>query len=122
MTEALLFHPLANLFPLIEGEAFERLVSDLTENGLREKIVLHPDGTILDGRNRYRACIRAGIDAHFEIFTGNDPVAFVISKNLTRRHLNDDQRRMVAAKLASMGRGRPAWFSSPRGYRRGLNC
>ena len=58
-TEQLPFHPLADLFPLLEGEDFEQLVTDIRENGLYEPIVML-DGRILDGRNRYRACLSAG--------------------------------------------------------------
>lgn len=107
MTEVL-FHPLANIFPLIEGSDFAELVKDIGDNGLRDAIVLHGDGTILDGRNRYRACVAAGIDARFEMFQGADPLAFVISKNLKRRHLDESQRAYVAAKLANLDEGRPA--------------
>ena len=35
-----LFHPLANLFPLIEGREFSDLVEDVRRNGQREAIVL----------------------------------------------------------------------------------
>jgi N6-adenosine-specific RNA methylase IME4/ParB-like chromosome segregation protein Spo0J len=103
------FHPLADLFPLIEGAEFDDLVSDIRAHGQREDITLH-EGKVLDGRNRYRACRAAGIAAracHFRPDIHGNLLGFVISKNLKRRHLNDDQRRLVAAKIANLGRGRP---------------
>jgi ParB-like chromosome segregation protein Spo0J len=57
----LLFHPLANLFPLIEGAEFEELVADVKAHGVREPIWLL-DGQILDGRNRYRAAQVASVE------------------------------------------------------------
>jgi N6-adenosine-specific RNA methylase IME4 len=101
---ALTFHPLANIFPLLEGEPFNELVADVRAHGLREPIMLF-EGQILDGRNRYRASLEAGSPPLFRDYLGNDPIGFVVSKNLHRRHLTDSQRAMVAAKLATMRQG-----------------
>ena len=104
MTERLSFHPIADAFPLMDGAEFEALVKDIAAHGQHEPIVLY-EGEILDGRNRYRACEAAGVDAWLEPYVGNDPIAFVISLNLKRRHLDESQRAMVAAKLATMKHG-----------------
>jgi hypothetical protein len=50
------FHPLANLFPLMEGDEFDDLVVDIAVNGLHEPIVLLND-TILDGQKRSRHAV-----------------------------------------------------------------
>jgi N6-adenosine-specific RNA methylase IME4/ParB-like chromosome segregation protein Spo0J len=98
------FHPLANIFPLLDGDDFENLVADIRGHGQLEPIVIHEE-MVLDGRNRYRACVAAGIEPNFVPFKGNDPLAFVISANLHRRHLDESQRAMVAAKLAQLRLG-----------------
>ena len=102
------FHPLANLFPLIEGKDFEEFCAGIKADGhLHDKIVLL-DGKILDGRNRYRACAATGVTPHFETFNATihgDPLTYVIAKNLHRRHLTESQRAMLAAELATMKQG-----------------
>ena len=100
------FHPLADLFPLIEGHEFEELVASIRDHGLRDAITLC-DGAILDGRNRYRACETAGIEPRFEEFAGQDIHAFVADKNLHRRNLTASQRALVAARMANMEVGNP---------------
>jgi ParB-like chromosome segregation protein Spo0J len=101
------FHPLANLFPLLEGAEFADLVADIKANGLHEPITLYQD-EILDGRNRYRACIDAKREPYFKTYEGADLVSFVISANLSRRHLSESQRAMIAAKLATLRDGQRA--------------
>jgi hypothetical protein len=98
------FHPIADLFPMIEGEDFRSFVADLKAHGLREPIVLFEE-KILDGRNRYLACIEAEVEPHFLPYQGTDPVAYVLSLNLKRRHLTESQCAMVAAKVANMRQG-----------------
>jgi N6-adenosine-specific RNA methylase IME4 len=102
------FHALAEIFPLIEGSEFDALVEDIRQHGIREPIWLY-DGQIIDGRNRYRAAQVAGAGCPpLREYTGDDPVSFVVSLNLKRRHLNESQRAMVAAKLATLRDGQRA--------------
>jgi N6-adenosine-specific RNA methylase IME4 len=100
-------HSLADLFPTMEGAEFEQLKADIKTNKLREPIWLL-DGKILDGRNRYRACkiLRIKPDTRkFDPKRHGDPLAFIISMNLKRRHLDESQRAMIAARLATLKSG-----------------
>lgn len=101
---SLTFHPLADIFPLMEGGEFDELVADIKANGLREPIVIYDD-QVLDGRNRYRACQALGIEAPTETYSGVDPAAFVISLNIHRRHLNPSQRALLVADFARLSQG-----------------
>lgn len=98
------WHEYADIFPWIEGPAFKDLVDDVRRNGVLEPIVFL-DGAILDGRNRYMAAREAGVEYPRVEYTGSDPLGFVISQNLKRRHLTESQRAMVASKLAKVNQG-----------------
>lgn len=94
------YHPIANAFPLIEGDEFTQLVNDIREHGLLEPIIAY-EGLILDGRNRERACMEAGVAPRYRVWDGEggSPSAFVWSKNMQRRHLNAAQKAFAAAIL-----------------------
>jgi ParB-like chromosome segregation protein Spo0J len=90
----------------MEGTEFDALVADIKAHGLIEPIVIYQN-QILDGRNRYRACEAAGVNYRVNnvIDTEFDPLSFVISRNLKRRHLNESQRAMIAARLSNLKLG-----------------
>ena len=95
------FHPIANVFPLMKGDEFKRFKKDIRTNKLREQIIIY-EGKILDGRNRYNACKELGLPVDTRLLpAGTDPIAFVVSANIHRRHLNESQRATVAAQLAT---------------------
>jgi N6-adenosine-specific RNA methylase IME4 len=109
------FDPRANIFPLIEGDAFKDLCASIATKWIEgENVVLH-EGKVLDGRNRYRGLIKNGMvrpdqtqSKYFRKFdpaTEGDPLAFVIAKNMHRRHLDENQRAYVAAKIANISNG-----------------
>ena len=100
-------HPFADEFPRIEGEEFKSLVDDIKRNGLVEPIKLtHDKSTIVDGRNRYNACIEGTVDARFEslpeFYTDEMIVDFILSKNKERRHMSAGQLSMLALAYEKM--------------------
>ncbi len=89
-------HPLCTLFPRMGGYEFDCLKLDVKEHGQREPIITH-EVLILDGGNRYRACLDLGIEPQFMKFGGDNPVAYVLSANLHRRHLTPPQQAAIVA-------------------------
>lgn len=95
-------HPIANLFPLMADPELEKLRKSIREHGQRDDIVLL-EGKVLDGRNRYSACLMEGIPAKVRAFgsvssDGESPTAFVMDHNATRRHLKPSQLAAIAAE------------------------
>src|SRR6516164_5849986 len=100
------FHELADLFPLLQGKELQKIVDDIKANGFRPEPITLLGGKILDGRNRYNAAKLAGHELqpddeeHFEErYPGQDPLLFVLAKNLHRRQLTVGQRACLAAEL-----------------------
>lgn len=85
------FHEAANAFPLMDEQRFAELVDDIRARGLLTQIQLY-EGKILDGRNRYRACLAAGVEPQFFTVDVCNPFERVWSFNGNRRDLTADQR------------------------------
>lgn len=92
-------HPAAQIFPMMSGDELYGLAEDIKTNGLKDPIILL-DGKILDGRNRYAACVKIGIEPTVETYKGRErPIDYVVSRNLHRRSLTPSQRAAVVAKV-----------------------
>jgi ParB-like chromosome segregation protein Spo0J len=102
-------HPAARVFPLLidtDAKAWDQFYADVGANGLRNPILIDRPVTeagwlILDGRNRYLACMMLGIEPEFEVVyvRDRDAVTLVISANLLRRH---DDVGVRAAQLTQL--------------------
>jgi hypothetical protein len=97
-------HPIADIFPIMTAEETNELANDILLHGQREPIWMY-EGKILDGRNRHNACLLKGIAPRILDYAGSDPLAFAVSMNLKRRQLDDAQRSVIAAKIATFKRG-----------------
>lgn len=93
-------HEAANLFPLDE-ETIGELAEDIRQRGQMVPIELL-DGKVLDGRRRLLACEKAGVEPTFKAVDVADPVAYVLSLNLHRRHLDKSQCSMIGARAREM--------------------
>jgi hypothetical protein len=93
----------------MSADDFAALVEDIKANGQREPVMVY-EGMVLDGWHRYRACLQIGVKPQqFNFPADKDPVSFVLSHNLHRRHLTPSQR--AAAVVACT-----EW--APRGRRK----
>lgn len=98
-------HATAELIPAMAAADFAELKADIAAHGLQVPVKVM-DGKIVDGRHRYRACQELGVEAQIEIVDDiEDAVGYVISLNVTRRHLSESQRAMIAGRIATRERG-----------------
>ena len=100
-------HPAADIFPMLTAAELKTLADDIAEHGLREPVWLwrDPDDGItylLDGRNRVAACAESGTEVVTRWYDGTDPIQFVVSLNIERRHLTPGQRAMLALDLVPL--------------------
>src|SRR4029077_18662026 len=91
-------HEYAEFFPRLVGEDFKALCNDIKTNGLIQPIMLKDD-KILDGVNRAKACEETGTRPKYAGVNGGNPLDYVISQNVLRRHLTPSQRAVLALEL-----------------------
>jgi hypothetical protein len=102
-------HPAADLFPMMTDGELNALAKDIVNCGQHHPILLVEVGgesLILDGRNRFEACRRAGVQPKTTVWTGEDPIAAIWSLNCERRHLTESQRAMIGEGFATMKQGK----------------
>jgi hypothetical protein len=88
-------HPLSAAFPDMSAEELDDLIADIEANGQKQPIVLY-ENQILDGWHRYQACTFLGRPPQYTALPATvDPVAYVLSLNVHRRHLNASQRAVA---------------------------
>jgi hypothetical protein len=93
------YHALCEIFPPLQGDALASLKDDIRISGQRMPVMLYK-GEVLDGRNRVETCKVLFRDVICEDLPDDtNTVAYVISVNLARRHLNETQRAVIAGKL-----------------------
>jgi len=95
---ALEMHPYCMRFPRMTGDEFDELANDIRQHGQRQPGTIL-DGKVLDGWDRYLACEQTGRPFRARQYDGDDPLAFVISANIRRRHLTGEQKRQLIAVL-----------------------
>ena len=91
MSQQLKQHPLSAAFPSMPEADWAALAEDIRVNGLAHPVVLF-EGRVLDGWHRFTACEHAGVRLRTVEYEGKDPAAYVLSANLSRRHLTATQR------------------------------
>jgi hypothetical protein len=92
LAPTLALHPLCALFPRLEGAKRDELVEDIRRHGQLEPGTLY-EGKILDGANRFYACMATDRKFRARQYDGDDPLGFVLAQNYRRRHLTAAQRR-----------------------------
>jgi hypothetical protein len=99
--QTLLAHPLAAVIPEAPQQVIDEMAIDIGLNGLLFEILLY-ESKILDGRARYLACGKAGVEPRYVLYTGENALDEVIARNALRKHLRRWQAAMSAARLANL--------------------
>ncbi len=84
-------------------ETVDDIANDIACNGFRlDRPIATYEGKILDGRHRYEAALKAGVDPIFVEFQGTkeEAISYVTSENVARRHLNSQEKEFFYVQRA----------------------
>lgn len=100
------FHHSSFFFPEMSDVEFAELVKSIKEQGQIEPIVML-GGLVFDGRHRWKACEKLGIDPKTEEWKGTEDelIRVSVARNLTRRHLTPVQKAEIALRIATLRKG-----------------
>lgn len=88
-------HPAADSFPMMDKQAFADLVESIAARGQQEPIVKY-NGTVLDGRNRLKACLQLGIQPKFIEYSGSQsPWLWAWDRNAERRSIDKGTKAAI---------------------------
>lgn len=99
---SLRLHDAWALVPGMQPDEWEIFLADVLANGVRDPIVVQRGGIVLDGRHRLKAAGERGdefILARVVDLDGQAQLDYLLKAAVLRRHLNDSQRAMLAAKI-----------------------
>jgi ParB-like nuclease domain len=114
-------HPYADRWPMRTADEIENMAASIAANGQRLPIILTPDGVLVDGRNRLRACEVANVEPKFEVrhdlTTPMSVAEFVWDVNGDlRRHMPKGALAVMAALKPGPQRALSAHSGLSEGY------
>jgi hypothetical protein len=118
------FHPLADIYPMMDAEKFAELCEDIRTNGFNPKqpIWLY-ENKVIDGRNRYKACKEVNAEGVFARMPKNiDPEDFMREQNTTRRHQSNAELERIERGRAERIKKRLAQGQSTRTVAQAEGC
>jgi len=92
----------------LRPEELRGLEDDILANGCRDALCVWPTQgkrILLDGHNRYRICQERGIKfqvVEVPLECREDAKLWILTNQLHRRNLNDDQRALIAVKVLEL--------------------
>lgn len=99
------FHPLSQMFPYMTSDELAVLRDNVDKDRPDVVKVYTLGGKVLEGKNMMLVAVILGLQVEFVEYEGSDPIGFLLTRNLHRRHLTISQRAYVAAQMVTTTRG-----------------